>query len=94
MAEKSALQGNKNTKYLKTDERINNKNSKTTRFDAAREDKSIIVICKKPNHTNKKCFYPSKAQEAVLNKKHNFFILANYALIILIVKNNENNNNN
>ena len=45
LAANSAIRRNKNTEYLKTDGPINNRNTKTTSFDVAREDKIIIIIC-------------------------------------------------
>ena len=58
--------------YLKSDEPIINKNSKVTRFNVAREDKIVCLICKKPGHATEKCFHLSRAQEAVPNKQQNF----------------------
>ena len=55
--------------YSKSDEPTNNKNNKVTRFNVAREDKFICLICKKPGHSTEKCFHLSKAQDAVLNNK-------------------------
>ena len=42
--------------YSKTDEPINNKSSKVTRFDVARQHKFVCLICKKPGHTTERCF--------------------------------------
>ena len=69
LAANSALQRNRNTDYLKSEESTNNKNNKTTRFNVALENKIICLICKKPGHTTEKCFHLSNAQEAVLNNK-------------------------
>ena len=55
--------------YLKSAEQTNNKNNEVTRFNVAREDKFICLICKKPGHATEKCYHLSKAQEAVLNNK-------------------------
>ena len=42
LAANSALRRNRNTDYLKTEESTNNKNNKTTRFNVALEDNSIL----------------------------------------------------
>ena len=69
LAANSALRRNRNTDYLKTQERTNNKNNKITRFNSSLEDKIICLICKKSGHTTEKCFHLSKSQEKVLNKQ-------------------------
>ena len=48
LAANSALQKNKNMEYFKSVEPTNNKNNKVTRFNLAREDKFVCLICKKP----------------------------------------------
>ena len=72
LAANSALRRNKNMEYSKNDEPTNNKNSKVTRFNVAREDKFVCLICKNPGHATEKCFHLSKAQKAVLNKQQKF----------------------
>ena len=88
LAVNSALQKNRNTDYLKTDEPVNNKNTKTTRFNVALEDKIICLIYKKKlGHTTEKCFHLCKAREADLNKQQqNFFIPINKDIVISMFK--------
>ena len=57
LAANSALQRNRNTDYLKTEELTNNKNNKTTRLNVALEDKIICLIFQNPCHTTEKCFH-------------------------------------
>ena len=83
LAANSALRKNKNMDYSKSDESTNNKNNKTTRFNVELDNKTICLICKQPGHTTEKCFYLSKAQEAVLNNKQKIFcILTNKDIVI------------
>ena len=56
-------------KYLKSDEPINNGNSKTTRLNVAGEVAIICLICENLGHTTKIGFHLSNAQKAVLNKQ-------------------------
>ena len=63
--------------YSKTVKPIDNKNSKVTRFNVARQDKSVCLICEKPDHAIEKCFHLSKAQEAVHNKQQQNFLYPN-----------------
>ena len=53
----SALRKNKNIEYSKTDETINSKNSKVTRFSVTPGDKIVCLICKKSGHATEKCFH-------------------------------------
>ena len=77
LASNSALRRNKNMEYLKSEEPTNNKNNKTTRFKVALENKTIRLICKKSDHTTEKCFHLRKAQDAVLNNKHQNLLYPN-----------------
>ena len=43
--------------YSKSNEATNNKNNKVTRFNVAREDVTVCLICKKPGHAIEKCFH-------------------------------------
>ena len=72
LAANSALRRNRNTDYLKTEVSTNDKNNETTRLNVALEEKIICLICKKPGHTNEKCFHLSNTQEAVFNKQQKF----------------------
>ena len=63
--------------YSKSDEPTNNKNNKVTRFNVAREDKFVCLICKMQGHASEKCFHLSKAQDAVLNNKQKNFLHPN-----------------
>ena len=55
LAASSALRRNKNSDYLKTDNSINNRNNKTTRFNVARDNNMNCIICKKPGHVAENC---------------------------------------
>ena len=57
LAANSALQRTRNMEYTKSDEPINDKNSKVTRFNVAREEQFVCLICKKPGYVTEKCFF-------------------------------------
>ena len=75
------------------DDSINNRNSKTTRFNVAPGNKmNCLIICEKPGHVAKNC-YMIKAQRVVSNKQNRNFVIQN------LQRNNnypqeENKNNN
>ena len=54
---------------------INNRNNKTTRFNAARDNNINCIICKKPGHVVENCYHLTKAQKAISRKQNpNFFM--------------------
>ena len=63
LAANSALQRNRNTDYLGTEESTNNKNNKTTWFNVALEDKIICLICRKPSLNKQQNFLYSNQQK-------------------------------
>ena len=93
LAANFALRKNKNMECLKSEEQTNNKNNKVTRFDLAREDKFVCLICKKPGHTTEKCFHLSKAQDTVLNNKQQNFSYPNQQRYNNLNGERSNNNN-
>ena len=76
----SALRRNKDSDYSKMDDSINNRNDKTTWFNAARENNINCIICKKRGHVAENCYYLSKAQEVVSKKKNPHFFMQNQQL--------------
>ena len=93
LAANSALRKNKNMECLKSEEQTNNKNNKVTRFNVAREDEFICLICEKPGHATEKCFHLGKAQEAVLNNKQQHFSYPNQQRYNNLNGQRSNNNN-
>ena len=93
LAANSALRKNKNMEYLKSDEQTNNKNNKVTRFNVARDDKFVCLICKKPGQSTEKCFHLTKAQETVLNNEQQNFSYPNQQRYNNLNGQRSNNNN-
>ena len=93
LAASSALWRHKNSDYLKMDDSINNRNNKTTRFDAARDSNINCIIYKKPGLVAENCYHLTKAQEAVSKKQNPNFVMQNQQLST-IYEQRENDSNN